>query len=90
MPPETKPLNSSVSIPVDMSKGPTMLFTAAQILKQKGIDLDIDSIAEATEIFAKEFDPDSKRQSGLMPPSYDSYQKGMNKELSVTVEKDVS
>jgi hypothetical protein len=90
MPPETKPLNSSVSIPVDMSKGPTMLFTAAQILKQKGIDLDIDSIAQATEIFAKEFDPESKRQSGLMPPSYDSYQRGHVKDLNIVKEKDAS
>lgn len=75
-PPEDKPMNTSVSIPVDMSKGPTMLFTAAQILQQKGIQLNIDSIAEATKIFAQEFDMDSKAQSGLMPPSYDSYTKG--------------
>ena len=52
-----------------------MLFTAAQILKQKGIDIDIDSIAQATAVFAQEFDEDSKMQSGLMPAGYDSYRK---------------
>jgi hypothetical protein len=59
-----------------MSKGPTMLFTAAQIMKQRGIDIDIDTIAEATKVFAEEFDEDNKMQSGLMPAGYDSYRKG--------------
>jgi hypothetical protein len=81
LPPEEKPLNSSVTIPIDMSKGPTMLFAASQILRQKGINIDVDSIAEATEIFAHEFDPVSKRQSGLLPPSFDSYQKQFVKEM---------
>jgi hypothetical protein len=76
MPPPTNPINSSISIPIDMSKGPTMLFTAAQIMKQRGIDIDIDTIAEATKVFAEEFDEDNKMQSGLMPAGYDSYRKG--------------
>jgi hypothetical protein len=86
LPPPQNPISSSISIPIDMSKGPTMLFTAAQVLKQKGIDLDIDSIAEATAIFTNEFDTDAKMQSGLMPAGYDSYRK--NDSRSVKIDKD--
>jgi hypothetical protein len=75
-PPPMNPISSSISIPIDMSKGPTMLFTAAQVLKQRGIDLNIDSIAEATKVFTEDFDMENKMQSGLMPPGYDSYRKG--------------
>lgn len=74
--PEEKPLNTSVTMPVDMSKGPVMLFVAAQLLKQKGIDIDVDSVAEATKVFADYTDPNVKAQSGILPPAYDSYSKG--------------
>ena len=91
-PPETKPLSVTNSIPLDPSKGPVMLFAAAQVLKQKGIDLDIDSIAEATHIFTTEYPADSKAQSGILPPGYDSYRdsdprtkKGKKVEKSIEV-----
>jgi hypothetical protein len=88
-PPPQNPISSSISIPIDMSKGPTMLFTAAQVLKQKGIDLNIDSIAEATKVFAEDFDMDNKMQSGLMPAGYDSYQYGDPRNKARKDRKDV-
>lgn len=87
LPPPTNPISSSISIPIDMSKGPTMLFTAAQVLKQRGIDLNIDSIAEATKVFAEDFDMDNKMQSGLMPPGYDSYRKNDSRSIDDTKKK---
>lgn len=81
--PPDEGLKSSVSIPLDPSKGPVMLFAAAQLMKQKGVDLDIDSIAKATEVFANDFDPKVKAQSGLLPPGGDSYPK-----RTMKIEKD--
>lgn len=74
--PPINPTNTSVTMPIDMSKGPTMLFTAAQILKQRGIDINIDSIAAATKVFVEDFSTEGKMQSGLMPSGYDAYRKG--------------
>lgn len=72
-PPPVNPINSSVSIPIDMSKGPAMLFAGSQVMAQRGINLNIDNIAEATRVFAEMFPLDAKMQSGLMPAGYDSY-----------------
>jgi hypothetical protein len=74
-------------MPIDMSKGPTQLFTMAQILKQRGIDLNIDSIAQATKYFVDFVDPKTKSQSGVLPPSYDSYQPGDSRSKKVKKEK---
>ena len=79
-PPPSKPVNVSVNMPIDMSKGPAQFFTGAQLLKEQGIDLNVDSIAEATKYFTDFVDPKTKAESGLLPPAYDSYQKGKNKE----------
>jgi len=86
-PPPTKEINTSVTMPIDMSKGPTQLFTMAQILKQRGIDLNIDSIAQATKYFVDFVDPKTKSQSGVLPPSYDSYQPGDSRSKKVKKEK---
>lgn len=75
-PPPVKEIATRVSMPIDMSKGPAQMFTMAQILKQRGIDLNIDTIAEATKFFVDFVDPETKSQSGVLPPSYDSYSEG--------------
>lgn len=71
--PPVKEISTSVTMPIDMSKGPVQLFAGAQVMKQRGLDLNIDTIAEATKFFVDNVDPETKSQSGVLPPSYDSY-----------------
>ena len=65
--PEEKPMNVSVSMPVDMTKGTMPAMAAAQILAQKGIQLDLDAIGEAGAIITETTDPKVKEESGILP-----------------------
>lgn len=70
-PPE-KPLNASVSIPIDPSKGVWSKYAASQILAQRGISIDLDAIRKGQEYDLYD-DPQVKIESGNLPPRKDSY-----------------
>ena len=74
--PESKPLNVSVNIPLDPSKGTWMALAAADLLnKKEGIQIDLDSIGQVSQIISHNTDDKTKMESGMMPPAMDSYSK---------------
>jgi hypothetical protein len=74
--PEEKPLNTSVTMSLDPSKGGFMALAAAQILSQKGIQLDLDAIAEAQNLITQTTPKENKIEGGMLPPRADSYPYG--------------
>ena len=65
--PEDKPMNVSVTMPIDMTKGTLPAMAAAQILSQKGIQLDLDAIGEAATVITEETPRNIKEESGILP-----------------------
>jgi hypothetical protein len=65
--PEEKPMNVSVTMPVDMTKGTMPAMAAAQILAQKGVQLDLDAIGEAGTLITETTDAQVKEESGILP-----------------------
>jgi hypothetical protein len=90
--PEEKPMNVSVTMPVDMTKGTMPAMAAAQILAQKGIQLDLDAIGEAGTIITKTTDDQVKEESGILPQERKdsvhriktSSDKGVEKQTDIT------
>lgn len=78
---EDKPLSVSVSVPIDPSKGVWAKYAASQILAEKGIVLDLDSIRGAQE-FDRDDDTIVKIESGNLPPRGDSYPRREIKEAN--------
>ena len=71
---EEKPLSVTTTIPIDPSKGAWMKYVAAQLLSQKGINIDLDAVRDGQQ-FDFEDNPIVKTESGNMPPQKDSYPK---------------
>ena len=65
--PEEKPLNVSVTLPIDMTKGTLPAMAGAQVLAQKGIFLDLDAIGEAGSIITNTTPDNVKEESGILP-----------------------
>jgi hypothetical protein len=75
-PPESKPMNMSVTIPLDPSKGTWMAMAAADLLnKKEGLQLDLDAIGQAGSMITYTTPKEAKAESGIMPPQKDSYSK---------------
>ena len=75
--PESKPLNVSVTIPLDPSKGTWQALAAADLLnKKEGLQLDLDAIGQAAEMITYNTPDKVKQESGVLPPRMDSYTKG--------------
>ena len=72
--PESKPMNFSVNIPLDPSKGTWMAMAAADLLnKKEGLQLDLDAIGQAGAMITYNTPAEAKAESGVMPPQKDSY-----------------
>ena len=71
---EEKPINVTTSIPLDPSKGAWMKYAAAQVLAEKGIQIDLDATRSGQQ-YDFEDDPNVKIESGNLPPQKDSYPK---------------
>lgn len=73
--PEEKPLNTSVTIPIDPTKGTWAKYAATQVLAQKGIMVNLDAV-RAGQLYDLNDDEQLKKESGTLPAGSDSYPKG--------------
>lgn len=76
-PPESKPMNLSVNMTLDPSKGVWQALAVADILnKKEGIQIDLDAINAVSTQIAHQGDEKVKAESGVLPAKMDSYAKG--------------